>query len=499
MSLRRRTVSIIAAAGAAAALAVVAPSAVAASPRIGWAPCADDAAVDCGTLTVPLDYAQPHGPTVTLAMERRPADDPAHKIGSIFVNPGGPGSPGLHEARNAAKRFGPDVLARYDIIGFDPRGVGASTPLQCFTNNDDPAAIFTRITDVPLSSTEISNDLGAFRDYTAGCGVNGGPIKAHMSTLNVARDLDRMRQAVGDPKLNYAGYSYGTLLGAIYANVFPNRVGRMILDGPEDARQITTDRVAHLLVRSTGAEEMLDSVLAACQQAGSACPFYGGDLTAQQKFDRLRDRLRTGPIGSTTISALVDGIANAAFSEAQQAPLAAWFQQLYDAAFGSGAAPAGTPAAGAAAAGDPYKYNLTDAWLGTYCTDGPQPTNQAVYPPLAAAFERIAPTFGRWTVFGDTPCATYPVTDEERYAGPWDRPTAPILVVALTHDAYTPYPSARRLVQELDNARLLTVDGYGHLSQNSICARTARDTYLLSGTLPAPGTPCAQDSGPFPG
>lgn len=117
-------VSIIAAAGAASALAVVAPSPVAASPRVDWTPCPDDAAVDCGTLAVPLDYAHPHGPTITLAMERRPADDPAHKLGSIFVKPGGPGISGLHEAPNAAQRFGADVLAHFDVIGFDPRGVG---------------------------------------------------------------------------------------------------------------------------------------------------------------------------------------------------------------------------------------------------------------------------------------------------------------------------------------------------------------------------------------
>ncbi|HEY7047498.1 MAG TPA: alpha/beta fold hydrolase [Jatrophihabitantaceae bacterium] len=486
--------------GAASALAVGTPSAVAASPRIDWAPCADDAAVDCGTLAVPLDYAHPHGPSITLAMERRPADDSAHKLGSIFVNPGGPGVSGLHEARNAAQRFGSDVLAHFDVIGFDPRGVGASTPLQCFTNNDDPLTIVTRIMNVPITPTEVSTDLEAFREYTAACGVNAGPLRAHMSTLNVARDLDQMRQAVGEAKLDYAGYSYGTLLGATYANLFPSRVGRMILDGPEDDQLMMNDRAGHLGFRAAGAETMLDSVLAACQQAGSACPFFGGGRSAEQKFARLRDRLRTGPIGDTTISNLVDGIATAAFNLKQMLPLATWFQQLYDAAFGSGSAPTARPAAAASPAADePYKFNGTDSWLGTYCTDGNWPRSQAAYPRLAATFERFAPTFGRWIVYNDTPCATYPVTDEQYYGGPWNRPTAPILVVAMTHDMYTPYPGAVRLTHELADARLLTVDGYGHPSQNSTCSRAARDTYLISGTRPAAGARCAQDSGPFPG
>jgi pimeloyl-ACP methyl ester carboxylesterase len=309
-----------------------------------------------------------------------------------------------------------------------------------------------------------------------------------------------MRQAVGEAKLDYAGYSYGTLLGATYANLFPSRVGRMILDGPEDDQLMMNDRAGHLGFRAAGAETMLDSVLAACQQAGSDCPFYGGGPSAEQKFTRLRDRLRTGPIGDTTISNLVDGIATAAFNVKQMVPLAAWFQQLYDAAFGSGSAPAAEPAAAASSAADePYKFNGTDSWLGTYCTDGNWPRGQAAYPRLAATFERFAPTFGRWIVYNDTPCATYPVTDEQYYGGPWNQHTAPILVVAMTHDMYTPYPGAGRLTSELDNARLLTVDGYGHPSQNSTCARTARDAYLLSGALPAAGARCAQDTGPFPG
>lgn len=495
--------------GVAAATSTATSAGASPGPRIGWAPCADDAAVQCGTLAVPLDYAHPDGPTITLALERRPADDPAHKLGSIFVNPGGPGVSARHEARDAAARFGPDVLARYDVIGFDPRGIGASTPMQCFTGNDEPTAIVTRIMNVPITPAQVSTDLQAFRNYTAGCRANAGPLGAHLSTLNVARDLDRMRQAVGDAKLDYAGYSYGTLIGATYANLFPARVGRMILDGPEDDQLMMNNRTGHLGFRAAGAEQMLDSVLAACQQAGAACAFHGNGLTAQQKFARLRDRLRSGPIGTTTISNLVDGISTAAFDVQKLVPLATWFQQLYDAAFGSGSAagPARAAQAGPAAgepqagpvAGEPYKFNGTDAWLGTYCTDGNWPRHQAVYPQLAAAFERFAPTFGRWTVFNDAPCGTYPVTDEQYYAGPWNHPTAPILVVAMTHDMYTPYPGARHLVHELGNARLLTVHGYGHPSQHSPCARAVRDDYLLTGALPRPGLPCAQDTAPFPG
>jgi pimeloyl-ACP methyl ester carboxylesterase len=492
---RRR---ILAAAIAVAISGTLVPALASAEPAIAWAACTDAPQDDCGQLAVPLDYDQPAAGSIGLALERRKATDQTHKIGTLFLEPGGPGVSGRAAVRQAAGVFGSDVLARFDIVGFDPRGVSQSSPVQCFDTNEEFAAVLGSFVDVPLSKAEVDTDLADAKKYGEACGRHAGSIINHMSSLNVAKDLDRMRQAVGDSKLTYVGFSYGTLIGATYANLYPNKVRALVLDGPVDPAERTNQRIANKIVRAEGSDNSLNAFLTACQKAGTACPFFGGPLTAQQKFVKLRDRFRAGPVGTVTISDFTDNLIAALYYAAKLAPMAAQLQQLYDQAFGISVdkkSAAHEPWSGPHVDGAGYSFNTTDSYYSVNCVDGPMPRDQRLYPGLENRFEQAAPTFGRAELTNDLACPTWPVTTDERYAGPWNRWTSvPTLVIGQTHDPYTPYPMAQAMARELGNARLLTIDGYGHTSTGGVsaCASGKRDAYLLTQKVPA-ATQCAQN------
>lgn len=518
-------------------------------PTIVWGPCADvdDPQVDCGTLQVPLDHDDPDGPQITLALERRRADDQDARIGSLFANPGGPGTIGTPFGRYATDIFGEDVTRVFDVIGFDPRGVGKSSRVQCFPSDEEADALWSNVVLVPLTDDEIQAAMDASTAYSAACGEHGGELLWHLSTLNVAKDLDLLRAAVGDERLTYYGFSYGTLIGATYANLFPDRVRAMVLDGAVDPEGRVDDRMANKFERAAGFESALEAVLDACEAAGDACAFGGGDLTAHEKFARLREHLRRGPIEHdgevVTISSFTEAVGSALYRRERLSPLAASLADLYAVAFpesvgirttrdlslftekgpgGFGHWPDAAPfAAGWTndATADPraaeavdrahpsyvadqeeYSYNGTDVGFGVNCVDAPLPRTPGAYRSHALRFEQAYRTFGRAEAFGELPCATWPVVTSERYAGPWDASTAsPILVVSTRYDPATPHSMGVAMVEQLANARLLTVEGFGHTSQDSVCVTQARTAYLLEGVAPPSGTVCTQDLPPFPG
>jgi len=190
---------------------------------------------DCATARVPLDYDEPTGRAIELALIRLPATDRARRIGSLFVNPGGPGNSGVQFVREAARATYPaEVRARFDIVGFDPRGVAASTPVRCFANDSDRQQFFADYNVLPVTGTELAAQVDKAVDLARRCQARVGWLLPHLSTANVARDLDLLRKAVGDTRLSYIGYSYGTYLGATYANLFPNRVRALALDANSD-------------------------------------------------------------------------------------------------------------------------------------------------------------------------------------------------------------------------------------------------------------------------
>ena len=506
----RRLLAVPAGVALALGAAVAVPSTATASSRVQWAACTEEdlAGFECATREVPLDYDRPHGATTTIALARRPADDPAHRIGTIFVNPGGPGGPGRGMVTVAGQYVGADVLARFDIVGFDPRGIGASDPVQCFATDEEAEALYARMRTVPLSRSEISGTIRANLAYTQACLRNAGPLIEHMSTLNVAKDLDRLRQAVGDSALSYIGFSYGTLIGATYANLFPGRVRALVLDGNVDPDQRTNHRLANKFERADGFELVLSAFLTECDKAGASCAFAGN---ARTKSDALRNRLRRGPAdvpelgGTVTIDDLTAFVSGAMYDVGSWPETAATLQVAYDAILGDGAAPSALAAhpfpqarPGPGWSADDYLYNGNDALLAVNCVDAPLPRNPALYPGIAAAFEKANPTFGRAEAFSEVACAAWP-RNAERYHGPWNRRTAQtVLVVNPTYDPATRYAFAQRMTRELGNARLLTLDGYGHTTRYSACIKGWYGRYLIDGALPPAGTRCEQDLAPFP-
>jgi pimeloyl-ACP methyl ester carboxylesterase len=498
----------------AAPLPALAEPDAAAAPPVQWATCTDPGltAFQCATYQVPLDYDRPRGQKIGIAIARRPAGDPTKKLGTIFLNPGGPGGPGRGLVTAATAIFRPEVLARYDVVGFDPRGIGASNPIQCFATDDEALALLNRMSGVPITSEQINETLAANFEYTEGCKRNVGPLLTHMSTLNVVKDLDLLRQGVGDRLLSYVGFSYGTLIGATYANVFPNRVGRLIIDGNVDPDGRTNRRLLNKFERAGGFEKALSGFLAACDAAGPNCAFSGD---ARGKFDALRDRLRQGPAtlpdgSQVTIDDLVGFIGGQLYLVSRFPGAAAVLQALYTGVFqpaaptarSSSSAGAGALARGGSVRGgfpdDAYSFNGNDSFFAVNCEDAPLPRVPSLYPAFAVAFELAHPTFGRAEAFSEVGCANWPRADE-RYAGPWDRHTRnPVLVVNPTFDPATPYVFAQRMARQLGNARLLTLDGYGHTTRFSACISDWYTRFLLAGELPPEGTRCGQDRPPFP-
>src|SRR4051794_17692122 len=263
------------------------PSAAASAPLARWSDCGSG--FQCSTVSVPTDYANPSAGALNLSVVRLPASDAAHRIGSLFVNPGGPGGSGIDLVREAFDAFPAGVLARFDLVGFDPRGVNLSSPVRCVDNLDDHVALDPS----PDSAAELKALVDDARSFAAACGRRNGDELAHVSTEDVARDLELLRAAVGDEKLTYLGFSWGTLLGATYADLFPERVRAMALDGAVDPA-LPLDRMRG--DQAVGFETALGHFLADCADRPS-CAFRGAG-GARKTFDRLMADIEAHPLPS---------------------------------------------------------------------------------------------------------------------------------------------------------------------------------------------------------
>ncbi|WP_219665174.1 alpha/beta fold hydrolase [Streptomyces bambusae] len=489
------------------------------STAVRWQECraivgipVDPAVADCAVHHVPRDYARPAEGTVPLVMLRRRASDPARRTGTLFVNPGGPGTSGLHTAYRAERFLDPEVLARHDVIGFDPRGVNTSAALKCYLSQEDYAAGAADRVPVPVADSEIARTLRATAAYTDACARNAGPLLPHATTLNAARDLDQLRRSTGDERLGYIGFSYGTLLGATYANLYPDRVGSMVLDGNVDPVLRSSDGLEYDRRRAAGTELALAEYLRRCAAAPAVCPFAGSDT--RQKFDRIRDRLRTGPLTlpdgtTTTLSRFTAKVADSLATPSRHTELAGTLAELHQAVAAEPAAPAAQASEGARVieaaeasvqAGTPYRRD--DSETAYNCLDKPYPPTPALWPVLAAHWEGQSPTFGRMAAFESLPCATWPARwwQADRYAGPWSRPTPrPVLVIGNRYDPTTRYRFAERMATVLGSARLVSVDMIGHTALGlSRCADAITTDYLLGRADPPPGgAECRPDTESF--
>lgn len=522
----RRGVAMVGALCVAAGL-VASPTAIAepAVPNLNWQPC-DDGFL-CANATVPLDYANPAGATIQLAVTKHPATDPAQRIGSVFYNPGGPGGSGIASLQALYSQFPATLRARFDLVSFDPRGVGQSTVLKCFDTIDQEQQFLAGLPAAyPIGQAQQQLWENTYARFDQACAAHAGPLLAHDTTADTARDMDLLRQAVGDPALNYLGASYGTYLGATYANLFPNRVRAITLDGNADpVRWATgTNGSAHWLSTflrlgsDQGSAATLNAFLDLCGHTDvSACAFSAGSPAATHaKFDTLLDRLAGKPVelaGFSFTEALTVGLTVNLLYEVQPManvapgwPGAAtvlqnlWLRSNGDTTPTVNALPAmNFPDLGIVPNTD-APYMGRESELGVLCSDSPNPRVPAEYPAQAAfASVRSGVVGSYWTWIAEA-CARWPVLAPQRYTGPWNRPTAhPILVVGNTVDPSTPYQDAVAMSQDLADARLLTVRGYGHsaLGNHSSCVDTFESAYFVTGTLPPPGTVCQQDKAPF--
>ncbi len=483
----------------AGALAGAGPAAAQAPvPELDWTACEDG--FECATARVPLDHARPQGRQIELAVVRRPATDPERRIGSLFLNPGGPGGSGVDFVRGGGGEGGflAPLNDRFDLVGWDPRGVGASRPAVDCDADAEREGPFAQPFTRPVPEQERAAVTRA-RAYIDRCLERNRGFLAHISTANTARDLDLLRQAVGDDALSYLGFSYGTLLGATYASLFPDTHRALVLDGAIDEAWVTRWLEA-TREQTSGFERALGRFLTACAADQEACSGFGGD-DPWTAYDELLERLDVTP---APVPGDPDRPVDGDDARAGSA-LAMYSKDLW-----------GLLAAGLAQAeaGDGTILRiLADAFYsreddGTYAPFTDQFVAIAALDQRTDGGARVHLRAGRhsWRLFdhfwwnsgyGDLSFGLWPVVPASVFRGPFSTPaSAPTtLVVGTTYDSATPYRWSQELTRDLGNARLLTMRGDGHTAYggNSPCIDRAVDRYVLRRRLPRAGKTCRQD------
>ena len=486
------------------------------SQDIDWEDCSNETTTfQCGTVTVPLDYEHPDGKTITIALKKLPALDGDAEHGSLFVNPGGPGGSGIEVVEFRASMF-EGLRGSYDIIGFDPRGVGRSTPITCWTDDEinqylaNPNDDATNPTD-PLKGVKSKNvaaqdkiDRGASNAARCAKHSQVPELLDHVGTRDVARDLDVLRVTNGNARLNYLGMSYGTYIGALYADLFPGRVGRTVLDSAMDPAQRWADGDAEITAFTEG---VLRQYVEHCR-AQDGCPLTGSTDEAVSQLAAFVDGLDKNPLTTPDSDATISTREATAIIQQYAVEKPDWDgltamltpamtnhdgTLMVKAMQGSPGLPPEMTAEVAARLANARA--LSNAVI---CNDYPDTGATASDWDAQAAAERKAhPFFGGisnsleaycrgWGHRGKTP------PQEARAEG-----SAPILVVGIKGDIKTLYSWSQTLAGQLDNNRLLTVEGYGHVAFNvNTCAITAITGFLVNGTMPDEGTTCAADPQP---
>jgi pimeloyl-ACP methyl ester carboxylesterase len=479
------------------------PSAAPPAQHLDWSPCPEAAAFDCATAQVPLDYRNPEGRTIELAVIKRKATEPGERIGTLFFNPGGPEG-GAPEALPGKfyDLFPQEVRQRFDIVSWDPRGLGASTAVRCFDSPEEALAWEAQVPDAfPVGERERRTWIRAYAELGLRCEQRAPDLLRFVSTADTARDLDQLRQAVGDQQLSYLGISYGTLLGATYANLFPDKVRAMVLDGNIDPKGWVNSgskrkpRFGQFLRNDVdlGAAATLDQFLTLCgSTTADRCAFSAGTPDATHtKFNELLRRLQEHPQGTWTYRKTVGTVLENLYTvHPQWSTLATKLQDLWEHR---------TPQEPPPPPG-PVPYPGTEQTYAVRCSESPNPRDPRTYHAQEKFSYARAGDIGRVVAWAAEPCATWPATADNPYTGPWNRTTAhPILVVNTTYDPATPYQGAQAMTQQLFDARLLTLEGYGHtaLVNASSCVKEYESRYLIDGILPPAGATCQQDTPPF--
>lgn len=452
--------------------------------RLDWQSCGDH---ECARLRVPLDYDRPDGRALQLALLRVPAT--GEPIGSLVVNPGGPGSPGTSYAAAAGRVFGEPVRRRYDVVGFDPRGTGSSSPVDCLSDAElddyldgDPS---------PDDVAERREFLGLVRAFGLGCVEDDAELAAHVTTVEAARDLDVLRSALGHRQLDYYGASYGTRLGATYAELFPDQVGRFVLDGGVD---VSLGSREQSLGQARGFETALRAYVADCVETTDSC--YLGD-SVDEGLTRITDFLErvdaeplpTGEERELTVGLAFYGIVTPLYVREYWFLLSRALRAGFD---GDGSSLLDLADLYASRGPGGYTDNSAEAFLAISCLDDPTAVPPGRVPDEVEEFREASPTFGDVFAWGMVSClgqvaeATVPPVEIDA-AG-----AAPIVVVGTTRDPATPYAWSEALASQLESGVLLTRDGDGHTGYNAgnACVDDAVEAYLLEGAVPEEGLAC---------
>ncbi len=456
------------------------------SQKLAWSECYDN--FECTYLQVPIDYSNFKEGQFRLHVLRLKASNQRNKIGSLVINPGGPGASGFNYAYSAEYIFGPSLLEKYDIVGFDPRGVGGSDPIRCLTNSQTDASFAAD--SKPDSQEELNALIKEMRQYVSRCESKTKEI-LHYSTADSARDMDLLRSALGQKKLNYLGISYGTYLGTLYANYFPGKVGRMVLDGAISPIVTSTEQN---LMQAIGFDSALNAFIADCYKY-SDCVLEQPVEKAQQQFISLFKDASTRPLPGTagrpvTESLVVLGTATALYDRDTGWPkLRAALRQAI-AGDGKNFLTLADEYAQRNSEGT-YSTNETDAQFVIDCLDWKGPRTTAEIVNEAKVFADKAPVFGPYLAFSGLSCQFFP---KLTIVPPVIKKisTSPILIVGTTRDPATPYSWALDLHNTILNSRLISLNGDGHTGygHGSSCVDSAVDHYLLTGIPPAQDLTC---------
>ena len=474
------------------------------SQKVSWYACdkkgmdeaksGKDAGFTCAKVKVPLDYDNPGGETIEIAVKKRAAD--GESIGSLFINPGGPGGSGIELVDSAGSYFSKNLTGSYDVVGFDPRGVGASTAVDCLTDAEldaERAGANDPATPSATATQERAQKMGetcASKTSTAG-------LLDHIDTISAAKDLDILRAVDGQQALTYLGFSYGTYLGATYAELFPANTGRLVLDGAVDP-SLSAEELA--LGQAKGFEASLRAYVENCQSSKLGCPLSGDVDSGVSQVREFLESTKAAPLPTSddkrplTYDLAVYGVLGSMYQTQLWPSLTLALSQ----AMGKMGNPDGSAllaiadAVSSRQSDGSYSGNGAEALMAVNCLDYPVQGDNTSWEEEAKAVNEASPTFGSQLLYPDAYCQGWGHTSSRKREKITASGAAPILVVGTTGDPATPYAWSEALADQLESGQLMTWKGNGHTAygRSNDCVKKAVDTYLLNGTMPAKGLTC---------
>ncbi|MDQ0574592.1 alpha/beta hydrolase [Agromyces albus] len=453
-----------------------------------WERCGEE--LGCSTAKAPLDWDDPGSGEIELALVRHVAT--GDRIGSLLVNPGGPGGSGYDfVADSLSYAVGEPLRERFDIVGFDPRGVGRSSAVACYDPAQMDEYLYGIIPAERGSDEWVAAVETSAKDFGTACAEKSGDLLANVDTVSAARDLDLLRAVLGDEQLNYLGYSYGTFLGATFAELYPDKVGRLVLDGAIDPSASDFEVTK---AQAVGFEKALRAYVENCL-AGSECPFRGSADEAIAEIGRLLASVEQSPLRGTDGRLVgADTLLTAIIYPLYSADSWPYLSQMLESVMLGDADTALSFADGynGRNADGTYLDNSTEAFRAINCLDYSYQSDVSVMRDKAAEIAAIAPTIGRYFGFGDLTCVNWPHTSDRDREEIHAEGAEPILVIGTTGDPATPYEWAVALAEQLESGALVSYEGEGHTAYNksNSCVNDAVESFFIDGTVPASDPQC---------